>query len=239
MSCMKEDELKQNIKIFAARKGVSPNIVRVIPKSELEFGKVYEGECRNADEARWGDGKFVYERYKFGHRYEELINHFEDDDGYDVFVPMEVKERIKIFLAGTIDDGHSNDWQGELLAATKDLQKEVEFYNPRRYDFPEHPKKEDVVKQIRWEQEHLDKADFILMVLLEGSKSPISLLELGLYAHYQNKIAVCCPESFYRYTNVEETCRKYGLYLTNRTDTQHLVTVIEWLINYNYGKKVR
>jgi len=70
--------------------GVSPNIVRVIPKSELVFGKVYEGECINADEAKWGDGKFVYERYKFGHRYEELINHFEDNDGYDVFVPMEI-----------------------------------------------------------------------------------------------------------------------------------------------------
>jgi hypothetical protein len=32
---------------------------------------------------------FEYKRYKFGFYYDEDINHYEDDDGYDVFVPFE------------------------------------------------------------------------------------------------------------------------------------------------------
>ena len=35
---------------------------------------------------------FVYERYKFGDTFDEEINHFEDDDGYDLFVPIKLKE---------------------------------------------------------------------------------------------------------------------------------------------------
>lgn len=139
---------------------------------------------------------------------------------------------ITVFLAGTIDDGHSTDWQHELIEAAEYL--DVEFYNPRRYDFPEHPVKEDVVKQIRWEQEHLDKADYILMVLQPDSKSPISLLELGLYAQ-SRKLIVCCTDKFYRYTNVEETCRKYKIPLYNTTDIKELVSIIEKIRN---GKKI-
>ena len=59
-----------------------------IPKSELEVGKEYKGECRNASKAIWDGKKFWYERYKFGRTYNESINHYEDDDGYDVFVPI-------------------------------------------------------------------------------------------------------------------------------------------------------
>lgn len=90
---MTNNELQVNINIFANEKNVSPASVRAIPKSELVFGKVYEGECRNASKARWGNGEFVYVRHKWGHQYEETIKHFEDDDGYDVFVPMEIIKR--------------------------------------------------------------------------------------------------------------------------------------------------
>ena len=59
-----------------------------IPKSDLEVGCKYLGQCRNADEATWNGENFVYQRYKFGITYEEKINHFEDDDGFDLFVPI-------------------------------------------------------------------------------------------------------------------------------------------------------
>ena len=61
--------------------------------------------------------------------------------------------------------------------------------------------KEDMEKQIKWEQNHLDSADVIAMVLLDDSKSPISLLEMGLYAKSKKLIVFCTPE-FYRYDNV-------------------------------------
>lgn len=59
-----------------------------IPKDKLEPGAVYLGNCRNADKAIWTGEKFSYLRYKFGFTYHEEISHFQDDDGYDVFVPI-------------------------------------------------------------------------------------------------------------------------------------------------------
>ena len=73
---------------------IIPNLVRcgAIPKKDLIIGKTYIGECRNASEATWNGHTFVYERYKFGDTFDEEINHFEDDNGYDLFVPIKLKE---------------------------------------------------------------------------------------------------------------------------------------------------
>lgn len=62
---------------------------RPIPKSELEVGKTYRGNCRNTSKATWLGSEFVYKRYKFGDVFDETINHYEDDDCYDLFVPIE------------------------------------------------------------------------------------------------------------------------------------------------------
>ena len=60
-----------------------------IPKDKLIVGHTYLGECRNATKAIWKEnGKFEYMRTKFGYTYPEEINHFQDDDGYDLFVPI-------------------------------------------------------------------------------------------------------------------------------------------------------
>jgi len=81
-----EDEDYRNV--------IVPNLIRcgAIPKDELVVGKTYRGECRNASEATWDGERFTYQRYKFGSYYSEKINHFEDDNGFDVFVPMEEKK---------------------------------------------------------------------------------------------------------------------------------------------------
>lgn len=63
-----------------------------LPLHKLEVGKTYIGTCRNASEAIWQGDHFVYQRSKFGYTYPEKINHFQNDDGYDVFVPIKVKE---------------------------------------------------------------------------------------------------------------------------------------------------
>ena len=62
---------------------------KIIPKSELIPDKEYKGVCRNTSKAIWNGEKFIYKRHKFGTTYNEEINHYEDDDGYDVFVPIE------------------------------------------------------------------------------------------------------------------------------------------------------
>ena len=59
-----------------------------IPKKDLVPGKKYIGYCRNARVATWDGEKFTYPRTKFWYEYDEEINHFEDDDGYDLFITV-------------------------------------------------------------------------------------------------------------------------------------------------------
>lgn len=68
------------------------NLIRcgAIPKHHLEIGKTYYGSCRNAEYAEWTGSEFVYDRYKFGTTYKDTCNHFEDDDGSDLFVPIKM-----------------------------------------------------------------------------------------------------------------------------------------------------
>ena len=121
-----------------------------------------------------------------------------------------------VFLAGTIDNGNSVDWQSEVIDHI-DSDKSVEIYNPRRHNWNTNPSTEEMEAQIKWEQYHLDQADIIVLVLWDNSKSPISLLELGLYAN-TGKLIVFCTPNFYRYDNVRLTCEKYDIPLIKNTD---------------------
>lgn len=73
---------------------VVKNYIRcgAIPKKDLIVGKVYLGDCRNSGKAKWNGKDFEFTRHKMGGSYIEHINHFEDDDNHDLFVPMELEE---------------------------------------------------------------------------------------------------------------------------------------------------
>src|SRR5262249_13162647 len=45
-------------------------------------------------------------------------------------------------------------------------------------------------------------------------KSPITLLELGLFAR-SGKLVVCCPVGFWRRGNIEVVCARYGIPLVD------------------------
>jgi len=60
----------------------------MVPKKDLVVGGVYLGQCRNARVAKWEGKRFVHWRVKFRSVFEERINHPEDDDGFDVFIPI-------------------------------------------------------------------------------------------------------------------------------------------------------
>jgi len=85
---MTDQELARIIKIFALTTHYEMDEIHPIPKSELKTGQLYLGHCRNSDMAVWNGNRFEYQRYKFGDIFKEEINHFEDDSGYDVFVPF-------------------------------------------------------------------------------------------------------------------------------------------------------
>ena len=69
---------------------VVKNLIRcgAIPIDKLEIGARYEGTCRNASEAVWNGRRFEYKHYKFGDWMDARINHFQEDDGNDLFVPL-------------------------------------------------------------------------------------------------------------------------------------------------------
>ena len=60
-----------------------------IPKADLVDNQFYFGEYRNANVGKWIAEKNVFEhwRYKFGFRL-DTCNHFEDDNGFALFVPI-------------------------------------------------------------------------------------------------------------------------------------------------------
>ncbi|WP_196782922.1 nucleoside 2-deoxyribosyltransferase domain-containing protein [Chryseobacterium vaccae] len=111
-------------------------------------------------------------------------------------LPTEDK-RLKIFLGGSIDMGNAEDWQAKV---TRELsEKNFILFNPRRDDWNKDWKpvstEPNFRKQVEWELEALEKSDLIIMYFTPKSQSPISLLELGLYAR-TNKLMVVCPEGY-------------------------------------------
>lgn len=71
-----------------------PKIIKAngIPRKDLVDGQFYIGDHRNANVAKWDAKKehFVYMRYKFGSIFEDVCKHFEDDDGFALFVPLRI-----------------------------------------------------------------------------------------------------------------------------------------------------
>ncbi len=116
-----------------------------------------------------------------------------------------------IFLAGSIEMGNAEPWQKKIVEAMSD--KHVVFYNPRRDDW-DSSWKQDIKnsqfrEQVEWELEAQEDADVIIMYFDPNTKSPITLLELGLFA--KKPMVVCCPEGFWRKGNVDIVCKRYNI----------------------------
>ena len=125
------------------------------------------------------------------------------------YEPSGLRGWTTVFLAGTIDNGNSEDWQQTVAGKLAGRDRNYLLYNPRQDDW--HPEREGEMEyQVNWELEHMEKADHILVVFLPGSQSPITLLELGLHAR-SGKLLVVCTPGFYRYDNVRITCERYGI----------------------------
>jgi len=83
----------------------------IAKKDLLDLG-YYAGSCRNASVAQWlaDRNEFVYIRLKFGCSFFETIRHPEDDDGYDLFIPvreLSVSDvRVKL---NELTNGHEYD----------------------------------------------------------------------------------------------------------------------------------
>lgn len=137
-------------------------------------------------------------------------------------IPHQPGER-SLFLAGSIEMGRAINWQAEVENALQALN--ILIFNPRRDDWDEtweqHRDNPQFREQVTWELTAQEQADLIAMYFAPDTKSPITLLELGLFAQ-SGKLLVCCPDGFWRKGNVDIVCQRYGVPLI-----EDLVTLIE------------
>ena len=121
---------------------------------------------------------------------------------------------LKVFLAGSIEMGLAEDWQSRIAREFSDMENLV-LFNPRRDDWDSSwEQKESNLQfnsQVNWELSKLDECDIIFMYFSPGTKSPISLLELGLYAESGKDFIVVCPPEFWRKGNVDIVSTKFNL----------------------------
>lgn len=128
--------------------------------------------------------------------------------------PNKIRDDGKtIFLAGSIEMGKAENWQDKVVGLLKD-EEDVIIFNPRRDDWDsgwiQNIDNKQFRQQVEWELMAMEHADIILMYFDPKTKSPISLLELGLFAH-TGKLIVCCPEGFWKKGNVDIVCKKFGI----------------------------
>lgn len=123
-------------------------------------------------------------------------------------------DRPSVILYGSIEPNAANDWQTSLAASLSDLP--VAIINPRcdAWDstWVEDESDSRFKEQVEWEMDHARVADVIAFYFKPGTLTPITLLELGMYAG-TGKAVVCCPEGFYKRGNVQIVCRRSGIEL--------------------------
>ncbi len=122
------------------------------------------------------------------------------------------RSRRSVFLAGSIEQGSAEDWQTRIAEALQDL--DITVINPRRDDWDATwPQTIDFTpfrEQVEWELEAQEHADLIAFYFSPATRSPVSLLELGLAAGRRPAV-VCCPEGFWRKGNIDILCARYDI----------------------------
>lgn len=125
---------------------------------------------------------------------------------------------LRIFLGGSIDMGSSKKWASELInriIKVSTFEFDIAFYNPRRDSWDstwtQEQSNSEFNYQVNWELNNIEDSDIVFFNILPDSKSPITLMELGLCAGKEKKAIVCCPDGFYRKGNVDVVCTRYGI----------------------------
>jgi hypothetical protein len=105
-----------------------------------------------------------------------------------------------LFLAGSITG--CPDWQKEVVKNIDASGIDMVVFNPRRANFPiQDPNA--AFEQIKWEFDHLRKADVISFWFSKDSMGPIVLFELGAHSMTSKPIIVGVEDGYPRQQDVE------------------------------------
>lgn len=117
-----------------------------------------------------------------------------------------------VFLAGSIEMGKAVQWQKHMATFLSPLP--ITVNNPRRGHWDpkatQEARNESFRHQVEWELSALEKADVICFFLDVNTMSPVTMLELGLWAK-SKKVVVCCDKRFWRAGNIHIVCDRYNI----------------------------
>ncbi len=128
--------------------------------------------------------------------------------------------KFTVFTAGSIEMGDAVNWQPLMAGLLRDLP--ITVCNPRKghwdQSITQQAKDKYFKQQVKWELDALEQADVICFFFDTATKSPVSLLELGLWAG-SDKVIVCCGDKYWKSGNVHLTCERYDIpYVKNFED---------------------
>lgn len=116
-----------------------------------------------------------------------------------------------LFLSGATS---TIPWRMSLISQLSQLP--ITILDPERPDW-DSSWRQDISfppfnEQVSWELDMLEAADVIAVYLHPGTTSPVTLLELGLFAR-SRKVVVACPEGFERRGQVQMVCERLKIEL--------------------------
>ncbi len=147
----------------------------------------------------------------------------------------DIAAKKSVFLAGSIEIGKAEDWQQRIASGLQHM--DVLVLNPRRAHWDagweqsiDNPK---FRQQVEWELDALDAAGLVIMYFAPETKSPITLLEMGIHAAANpEKMIVCCPDGFWRKGNVDIVCKRYNVRQVDSLDA-----LVAAIVHYVQGEK--
>jgi hypothetical protein len=121
---------------------------------------------------------------------------------------------ITLFAGGSIEMDKAKPWQKRLVRLFNSHDNVV-ILNPRRNGWDSSWKQSinnrNFRTQVQWELSGLEESDAAVMYFDPATKSPISLLELGLTVCSGIHMHVICPRGFWRKGNVDIVCTRYKI----------------------------
>jgi len=139
----------------------------------------------------------------------------------EVKAPGEYSKSGKtVFLAGSIEMGVAEEWQETVTSLITEKGKDDwTILNPRRDDWDsswvQDTLNTNFNEQVSWELNGLENSNLVVVYFDPETKSPITLMELGLISMMNCFVIVCCPDGFWRKGNVQILCDKYSMELTD------------------------
>lgn len=142
--------------------------------------------------------------------------------------------QFAVFLRGTTTASGSADWRSTLASRLRDsfddATQGISILNPARDDWDSSWRKDFSdprwAEQFAWEQDMLERADLVVVLLHGVTAAPVSLLELGLVARWGNAV-VCVLDGYPKAGYVEALCVRLQLRLTRSEEALAARVVLE------------